>query len=72
MRPGQAAAFRLRVVYDAYSRLGKGFLEKLSSLPLDFAGAFARLFGHTLVCARQFEDWDRIARDLATICDLLL
>jgi hypothetical protein len=39
----------------------------MGELPRDFVSAFIRLFGHCIIQARQFEDWDQIAKDLHTI-----
>jgi hypothetical protein len=69
LHPHEAADLRLSVAYATIYALGENYTRKLSYLPDEFREAFLRLLGHTLVSARQFEDWNQIACDLRAVCD---
>jgi hypothetical protein len=67
MLPKDAAELRLIVAADTLGWMGLS-AKRLFSLPGDFVNSFLRLLGHSLLFARQFEDWEQIAKDLNTIC----
>jgi hypothetical protein len=67
MSPGNAHMLRQEVATQTILAFGPNVQRKLLTLPPDFFSAFLRLFGHVLICSRQFEDWKQIAKDLKVI-----